>query len=245
MASIHLENIFLSYPIYGANARSLKSGIINFSTGGKLIKESKAVTVEALKNISLDLKSGDRLGLIGHNGAGKTSLLKVLAQIYAPTKGKISVFGRANCIFDVVTGMDFDASAYENIKIRGLILGLSKSEIARIVPDIEEFAELGEFMKMPIRTYSSGMVLRLAFGIVTSFRLEILLIDEILNVGDQRFMEKAKARMADVIHNSDVMVLSTHDLNSMREFCNKALWLEHGQIKVFGPIDEVLHQYQK
>lgn len=245
MARIELQDVSLSYPIYGANARLLKNSVINMATGGRLNKDNPTVRVEALKNVNLKLEVGDRLGLIGHNGAGKTTLLKVLAQIYEPTKGKVIVSGQTNCLFDIMTGIESSLTGYENIMLRGLILGLSKREIRKAIPDIEEFAELGDFMKMPLKSYSSGMLIRLAFGIITSIHSDVLLIDEVVNVGDARFMAKAKARMASLIHKSDIMVLSTHDQATMREFCNKALWLERGEIKSFGEINEVFEHVRE
>ncbi len=239
MASVELEGVSLVYPVYGVNARSLKNSLLNLAVGGRLSREKGCVEVEALKNINLTLRSGDRLGIIGHNGAGKTSLLKVLAQIYEPTEGSVKVLGQTSCLFDIMMGMDQELTGYENIMLRGLILGLSKEEIKKLVPDIEDFAELGEFMKMPIKTYSSGMMVRLAFGVVTSISSDILLVDEVVNVGDSSFMEKAKARMASLIHRSDILVLSTHDHHMIKEFCNKAIWLEQGHIKCYGGIDEV------
>lgn len=240
MISIDLQEVSLIYPIYGTQARSLKTSIINLATGGRLNKDDGTVKVEALKDINLKLEVGDRLGLIGHNGAGKTTLLKVLAQIYEPTRGSVKVKGQTNCLFDIMIGIDPALTGYENIMLRGLILGLSRREVEKKVPEIEEFAELGQFINMPLKSYSSGMLIRLAFGIITSIRSEILLVDEVVNVGDARFMEKAKARMTSLIHQADIMVLSTHDHNLIGEFCNKALWLEHGQIKAFGNTAEVL-----
>jgi ABC-type polysaccharide/polyol phosphate transport system ATPase subunit len=240
MANIKLEKVSLVYPIYGINARSFKSQLISMAVGGKLSQENRMVEVEALKEITLSIESGDRVGLIGHNGAGKTSFLKVLAEIYQPTMGKIIVEGSSNCIFDIMMGLDPELTGYENIFLRGLILGLSKQEVKKITPDIEEFAELGEFMKMPIKSYSSGMMVRLAFGIATSIASDILLIDEVVNVGDVQFREKAKKRLTAFIHQAHILVLSTHDFSILREFCNKALWLEKGQIKKFGEIEEVL-----
>jgi ABC-type polysaccharide/polyol phosphate transport system ATPase subunit len=239
MASIELKDVSLVYPVYGVNARSLKKSLINIAVGGRLSQDKGSVEVEALKDINLKLQSGDRLGIIGYNGAGKTSLLKVLAQIYKPTQGVIAVTGRTSCLFDIMMGLDQELTGYENIMLRGLIQGFSKKEIKEIVPDIEEFAELGEFIKMPIKTYSSGMMIRLAFGIVTSISCDILLVDEVVNVGDASFMEKAKRRMTGLIHRSDIIVLSTHDHRTIKEFCNKALWLEKGHARCFGEIDEV------
>ncbi len=244
MAKIHLQNVSLDYPIYGSNARSLKSSLINVATGGKLKKIHGNMMVEALHDISLELNNGDRLGLVGHNGAGKSTLLKVLAQIYTPSKGKIQVKGEVNSLFDITMGFDPEATGYENIMLRGLLLGLSHRETKALIPDIEAFAELGDFMKMPIKTYSSGMIVRLAFGIITSTPSEILLIDEVVNVGDSGFREKARGRMEALIHKSDIMVLSTHEPEIMKEFCNKVLWLEHGKVKQIGPTDKVLPEYE-
>src|ERR1700677_139217 len=206
MTHLTLENVGLSYPVYGANGRSMKSGLIKMATGGRLAKSHSSVMVEALKDINLDLQPGDRLGLVGHNGAGKTTLLKVLAQIYEPTTGKISVTGRSNCLFDIMMGMDQDSSGYENIVLRGLIFGLSHRQARGLIPDIEEFSELGDFMGMPIKTYSSGMKVRLAFGIITSIPLEILLLDELVNLGDAGFIAKAKKRMKNLILQADTIV---------------------------------------
>jgi ABC-type polysaccharide/polyol phosphate transport system ATPase subunit len=245
MATIGLEKVFLDYPIYGTNSRSFKTSMVNLAMGGRLNKGSATLKVEALKNINLKLEVGDRLGLIGHNGAGKTTLLKVLAQIYEPSQGIVRVDGRTNCLFDILVGMDSALTGYENILLRAFILGFSKREVEKIIPQVEEFAELGEFIRMPVKSYSAGMTLRLAFGIITSVHSEILLIDEVVNVGDARFVEKAKGRMASLIHQSDIMVLSTHDHKIMKEFCNKAVWLDQGEIKLFGEINEVLETYSE
>lgn len=244
MACVELENVSLTYPIYGANARSFKATLINMATGGRLAKNSGNIVVQALKQVSLKLEKGDRLALLGHNGAGKSTLLKVLAKIYEPTSGIVNVQGQVNCLFDIMMGMDHELNGYENIMLRGLILGLSKPEIRKIIPQIEEFSELGDFMKMPIKSYSSGMKVRLAFGIITGVRSEILLIDEIVNVGDANFIEKAKTRMKGLVNQSDFMVLSTHDTHIVRELCNKAIWLEKGDIKCSGSVDEVLKVYR-
>jgi ABC-type polysaccharide/polyol phosphate transport system ATPase subunit len=242
MAHIHLEQVSLTYPIYNSDARLFKNSLLNFAVGGNLSREKSRVCVEALKNIDLALQDGDRLGLIGHNGAGKTTLLKVLAHIYAPTAGMIKTSSQPLSLFDLTMGMYPDLNGYENIKVRGLMLGLTKSQIAPLLSDIEAFSELGDFMKMPLKTYSSGMLLRLGFGLITSLASEILLIDEIVNVGDANFKEKAKIRMTSFINRSNIVVLSTHDMQLIKAFCNKILWLEQGQVKLFGTID-ALSQY--
>lgn len=243
MACIELENVSLTYPVYGSNARSFKATLVNMATGGHLIKDSRNVTVEALRDVSFKLEKGDRLALLGHNGAGKSTLLKVLARIYEPTQGAVKVSGRVNCLFDIMMGMDEELNAYENIKLRGLILGLSKQEIQKIIPEVAAFSDLGEFLELPIKTYSAGMKIRLAFGIITNVSSEILLIDEIVSAGDAHFMEKAKNRMENLVYQSDFMVLSTHDTGVVRDLCNKALWLEQGKVRLFGPVEEVLEEY--
>lgn len=244
MACVEIENVSLTYPVYGANARSFKSTLINVATGGRLHKNSGSMVVEALKDVSFKLEKGDRLALLGHNGAGKSTLLKVLANIYEPTKGTVNVQGSTNCLFDIMMGMDHELNGYENIMIRGMILGLSKPDIRQIIPKVEEFSELGDFMKMPIKSYSAGMKVRLAFGIITNVYSEILLIDEIVNVGDANFIEKAKAQMKSLVHQSEFMVLSTHDTNIVKEFCNKAILLKEGRIKYFGAVEEALNMYK-
>jgi ABC-type polysaccharide/polyol phosphate transport system ATPase subunit len=243
MACIELEDVSLVYPVYGTSARSFKKTMLNFATGGRLDQSCKRIQVEALKGVSFSLQKGDRLGLVGHNGAGKSSLLKVLAQIYQPTTGRIRVEGQVHCLFDIMMGMDLELNGYENIKLRGVILGLSKKEILRITGLVEEFAELGDFLKMPIKTYSAGMRVRLAFGIIVHLFSEILLIDEIVGVGDERFVKKANAYMKSLVHESEIMVFSCHDKNIVREFCNKAMLLEHGCVKCIGPVEEVLAHY--
>lgn len=238
MAIIELDNVDLDYHVYGTSSRSFKNSLVRAATGGYLKNNEKIIKVEALQGISFKLQDGDRLGIVGHNGAGKSSLLKVLAQIYDPTRGKLKILGETNCLFDIMVGLDSTLSGYENIKLRGLIHGLSSKKIQEAAPEIIDFAGLGEFIKMPLRTYSSGMLLRLGFSIVTYFRTEILLIDEVVNVGDSQFIEKAKKRMQDLINQTQIVVISTHDNQMIREICNRILCLEHGKIKFFGSSEE-------
>lgn len=237
MVSIELENIDLEYPVYGTSSRSFKSTLLKVATGGMLKNEEKTLKVQALKGLTFKLQEGDRLGLIGHNGAGKSSLLRVLAQIYTPSSGRLLISGKTNCLFDVMVGLDSSLSGLENIKLRGLIHGLSVKQIQKAIPEIVEFAELGEFIKMPLRTYSSGMLLRLGFSIVTHFQTEILLIDEVVNVGDSGFISKAKQRMKDLINHTKIVVISTHDQQIIKEFCNRILCLEHGMVQFLGSAD--------
>jgi len=245
MAKIEVSNVSLTYPVYGANAHSFKTTMLNMATGGLLKKDCKSLSVEALKDVSFQLKTGDRLALIGHNGAGKSTLLKVLAKIYEPTQGRLLVEGRVNCLFDILMGMDHELTGYENIKLRGLILNLSKKEIQEIIPKVEEFSELGSFMKMPIKTYSSGMKMRLAFGMIINVFSEILLIDEVVNIGDSKFIQKAKHHIKSLVHESDIMVFSSHDPQLIKEFCNQALLLKNGVIQAFGTVEEILALHNK
>lgn len=239
MSSIDLKQISLAYPVYGTSARSLKVSLMHAATGGKLFKNKAQVTIQALQDISLQLKTGDRLGLIGHNGAGKTTLLKVLAQVYPPTSGTLCVSGRINSLFNVMVGMDPGLTGYETIFLRGLLAGLSKKEIRHRLPEIEAFAGLGEFMQMPLNTYSAGMLVRLGFAIMVHVPTEILLIDEIFGAGDEAFMQKAKEKISDLIEQSHILVFSSHDLQLIHQFCNQVLWLEHGKIKYFGPTQDL------
>jgi ABC-type polysaccharide/polyol phosphate transport system ATPase subunit len=212
--------------------------MLHFATGGRLNKNHTVVQVEALKAVTFSLTSGDRLGLIGHNGAGKTTLLKVLGQIYEPTAGSLLISGRTHCLFDLMVGLDQGLTGHENILLKGFLLGLSKRHIEDLIPSIEEFAGIGDFIKMPLRSYSAGMMVRLAFGIMTSFPSEILLIDEVMGVGDAQFIEKAQARMKNLIHESEIMVLSTHDSALIKKFCNKVLHLIRGEVAFFGPVEQ-------
>lgn len=244
MSEIILENVCLNYPIYGANTRSFKRALVDVATGGRLTNNNKKVEVSALQNISFRLNKGDKLGLIGHNGAGKSTLLKVLARIYEPQKGKFSIQGHVSTLLDINVGMQFEATGYENIKIRSLILGLSKSGHKELVPDIESFAELGNFLSMPVKTYSMGMAMRLAFGMSTAATPDILLLDEVIGVGDGRFLHKAQERIEDLVKKSNIVVISTHMSDFIRKFCNKILWLEHGMVKNFGGL-ELLDLYHE
>jgi len=239
MSYIKLDNVSLVYPVYGASSRSLKRSLISVATGGRISNHGNTLEVRALSNISFELLTGDRLGLVGHNGSGKSTLLRVLAGIYRPQIGRLIVRGKITSILDVALGMDPEATGYENIYLRGLLTGLSDSEIRAMVPDIEEFTELGNFLRMPVKTYSSGMTLRLAFGLSTAVTPEILLIDEVIGTGDAAFMEKAHSRIQQFIDRSSILVLTSHNRQVIEQFCNKAICLEHGRIKWSGNVSEL------
>ena len=198
--------------------------------------------MQALDEISFSLKQGDRLGLVGHNGAGKTTLIRVLAGIYEPTRGSLRVVGRNVPMFDIGLGMDEEASGYENIRTRGLILGLSPEEIEERVPEIAEFAELGDYLELPIRTYSSGMLLRLVFSIAASIHGDIILMDEWIAVGDAQFRKKTHDRLQQITQRSGIVVLASHDFGLLRETCNLGLYLDGGRVRAFGALDDVLKE---
>ncbi|WP_304985770.1 ABC transporter ATP-binding protein [Coxiella-like endosymbiont] len=238
MSSIHIENLHLEYPLYGVNKRSLKKSILNAATGGKLkLINGSSVSVKALNDISFSLKHGDRLGLIGHNGSGKSTLLRVLAGVFAPKFGKVEIDGKVASLLDINIGIQPELNGYENIKIRGMLLGLSKKEIKSLIPDIQEFTEIGEYLAMPIKKYSTGMAVRLAFALSTIVDPDILLIDEIFGAGDTAFQFKARKRMDSFVKKSNIVVMASHSNEIIKTYCNKVLWLEHGNMRSFGGVE--------
>lgn len=231
MAHIILKECSLDLPIYGTSNRSLKQMVLSAATGGRIASDSRKITVvNALSDVSLHVRAGDRVGLVGHNGAGKTSLLRMLAGVYEPSRGRLQVEGRITSLIDVTLGMDHEATGYDNIMLRGLILGLSKKKIKEITPDIEEFSGLGEYLSMPVRAYSSGMVLRLAFSIVTCVHPDILLMDEWLSVGDAEFVSKAEERLQQMVDKASILVIASHNAQIISRLCNVQVRLAHGRI---------------
>jgi lipopolysaccharide transport system ATP-binding protein len=230
MTSISLKNVSVSFPIYGAGSASLKKTLAASVTGGRFGKETGVNVVEALSDINLELKSGDRLGLLGHNGAGKSTLLRTLAGVYEPSAGEFVRYGTVASLIDPSLGIEPDATGIENIMLRGLVMGMSKKQVDEMTPQICEFSGLGEYVNMPVRTYSTGMMMRLAFSISTSVEADILLMDEWLSVGDAEFTEKAEQRMRDVVSKSGILVLASHSMDLIRKECNRVVRLEHGRI---------------
>ena len=230
MAHICADRICVEFPIWNPSRRSLKSAVLRATTGGRLAQEtSTLVVVQALADLSFEFSRGERIGLVGHNGSGKTTLLRVLSGIYEPVRGRLSVTGRVSSLLDLSLGMDREATGFENIVLRGVLLGLSTAAIQSKVDEIAEFSELGDYLSMPIRTYSSGMLLRLAFAVSTSVAPEILLLDEWLSVGDASFRDKAERRLLELIESSAIMVLASHDESLIKRFCSRMLRLEHGR----------------
>ena len=231
MPSISLENCSLQLPIYGTINRSLKGAVMASATGGRIAAASRNVTVvQALKDVSLEIRAGDRVGLMGHNGSGKTSLLRMLAGIYEPTSGRIAVDGNVSSFINLGLGMDHEATGTENILLCGLMFGMGFDEIRRLTPSIGEFSGLGDFLEMPVRTYSSGMLMRLVFSIVTSVHAEILLMDEWLSVGDADFVVHAEERLRQVVDAASILVIASHSEETIASACNVVVRLEHGEV---------------
>lgn len=243
MSSIEVSQVHLDYPLVGMGSRSLKKRLLGTATGGLVSSGDTVPVVKALRDINFSLKEGDRLGLVGHNGAGKSTLLKVLAGIYQPTTGSVKANGRIVSTLNISLGMEPEATGFENIIIRGLVLGMKRTEINAKLDEIAAFTELGEYLDMPVRIYSSGMTTRLAFATVTAMDSDILLMDEVIGTGDAAFMDKAEKRLNEFMNRSKIIVLASHSDEVIKKFCNKALLLEHGQIIAAGGPDEVIATY--
>lgn len=245
MASIRLDRASVEIPIYNSRSRSLKSTLFRQVGGAVQTDDRDVVTIKALQNVTLDLRPGDRLGLIGHNGAGKSTLLRVLSGAYEPTSGRAQVTGSVASLLDITMGMDGELTGTENIMLRSLFNGMTYEEARSSIPDIADFSELGAYLHLPMRTYSSGMTLRLAFAISTTRAPDILLMDELISVGDANFSSKAKARIESLIGHSHIMVLASHDASTLRRYCNKAIVLEGGTIVARGAMDEAFAFYKE
>lgn len=246
VASLILENVIVDFPIYGAE-KSFRSAL-KAATGGLIRREgnyNERVTVRALEDISLKINHGDRLGIIGHNGAGKTTLLRVCAGVYEPTQGRVFFDGQVSALFNTAPGLDPDDTGYENIFSCGLFLGMTYDEINRKLSDIEEFSELGDYLSLPVRTYSAGMSMRLGLALATSIDPEILVLDEGLGAGDARFAEKAQKRIDALIDRSSILILASHSDSLLQSFCNKAILMESGKIIKIGTVDDVLEAYKQ
>lgn len=247
MARIVLESVSVSFPIYDQSSRSIKKRILGGSTGGQIMEGRTghgATVVQALDRVSFTLNHGDRVGLVGHNGAGKTTLLRVLAGIYEPNEGRVEIEGSIAPLFDITLGMDPESSGYENIMLRGLLLGLTDREIHDRLDDISAFTELGDFLKLPIRTYSAGMRMRLAFAVATSIHPDILLLDEGIGAGDAGFLQKAKQRLDDFTSKAAIIVLASHSEDLLSRMCQTSVLMEHGQVLQVGETAEILEAYR-
>jgi lipopolysaccharide transport system ATP-binding protein len=223
MATIKLHEVSVEIPVYSNHNRSIKNSFLKKFTKDKVLPNS----VKALNNITLDLKDGDRLGVMGPNGAGKSTLLRTLAGVYHPTTGSIEVKGRISSLIDINLGMDHEATGYENIRMRAIMMGISLKKIKTMEEEIADFSGLGSFLHMPIRTYSTGMHMRLGFAVSTAIEADIILMDEWLSVGDSDFLVKAEKRLHDYIKKSSILVIASHNQNTIKNICNMTLNLSH------------------
>lgn len=231
MGLLEVNNLVIDFPVLSMPNRSLKNRVLNAATGGYLAKSSRdRPVVRAVDQVSFSLKGGDRLGLVGHNGSGKTTLLRALSGAFEPSAGSLKACGRIVSLLDVSMGMDYEATGFENIFLRGIMMGLSRKEIEDKVDSISAFSELGDYLTMPIRTYSSGMVLRLAFAVSTSIQADILLMDEWLSVGDAKFNEKAAKRLNEMVEGASILVLATHSDALLKSVCNRVITMEKGKV---------------
>jgi ABC-2 type transport system ATP-binding protein len=243
MVSIEVRNASVDFPIFDAKTRSLKKAVLG-KVGGKIGTSTRVPIIEALRDITVTLNEGDRVALVGHNGAGKSTLLRLLAGIYEPTRGTSSIRGKIAPVFDLAVGMDPEISGLENIMIRGLFLGMSRKEMEARVEDISNFTELGPYLNLPLRAYSTGMRVRLALGVVTSINPEILLLDEGIGAVDAAFIAKARDRLVDLVRRSGMLVFASHSDDLLFELCNSAIWMDEGRIKMHGSLREVLTAYK-
>lgn len=239
---IKFENVTLTYDLYLDKTNNLKEFIINKFTNRKPVAKSLE-KVHALKNITIEFKQGERIGIIGRNGAGKSTMLKVISGIYKPTGGKITVNGTIQPLIEIGAGFDPEFTGRENIYLNGYMLGFSKEQIQKKEAEIVEFAELGHFIDVPVKYYSSGMSVRLAFTIATSIEPEILAFDEMLSAGDIEFIQKAKARMNQLIDKAKMLIMVSHDLSIISSLCTKVLVVHQGEICFIGPPKEAIEFY--
>jgi lipopolysaccharide transport system ATP-binding protein len=243
MPWIVAENLRVDFPIYHGNSRSLKRTAYAAATGRLQTDARHRVVVHALRDISISLRSGDRLGLIGANGAGKTTLLRTLAGIYEPVAGRVEVDGRVGALLDPNLGMNSELTGRENIALRGLYTGLERESIARLEEDVQHFAELGEFLDLPLRFYSAGMMVRLGFALATAIRPEVLLMDEWFLAGDAAFMDKATARLEAMVRDAEILVLSSHSPQVVLDWCTRVVRMHQGRVVDDGVPHEVMHRY--
>jgi ABC-type polysaccharide/polyol phosphate transport system ATPase subunit len=240
MARIALEKVSLTFKIRQYGRITFKEFLVR-----QMFRRSvnPVIEVRALQDVCLEARDGERLGILGHNGAGKSTLLKVLAGIYPPTQGRRLVRGRISSLFDIALGFEGDANGWENIAYRGYLQGETPRSIRAKVKEIAEFSELGDFLNMPVRYYSAGMMVRLAFSIATAIKPEILLVDEVLGVGDMAFQTKAQQRMREMMAKAQLIVVVSHDLASLANVCDRGIWMDHGRVRQTGPMDEVITAY--
>ncbi|MBV8696550.1 MAG: ABC transporter ATP-binding protein [Bradyrhizobium sp.] len=239
------EHVNVDFPIYGAQ-RSFRKALFERATGGIISSDARnanRTVIRALTDVSFELHEGDRLGLVGHNGAGKSTLLRTLAGVYQPVSGRIMVDGVVTPLFEALPGLDSEDTGYENIRTSAMMFGLKPDQIEKLTTNVEEFSELGEFMGLPVRTYSTGMTTRLGFAFATSIEPGILLMDEGIGAGDARFADRAAERMAGFLARSRIVVIASHSDHLIRSMCNKAALMHTGRVVSLGDLDAVLDEY--
>jgi len=234
--SISCRDLTLRFPVYGLDAKSLKKRLAAVAVGGRLGSHAGVTEVTALADVNLELKAGDRLGLIGHNGSGKTTLLRALSGAYEPDQGQVEVQGRISALLDLNLGIDSSATGFDNIRLRGRIAGLSSREIEARMDEIAEFTGLGQFLALPVKTYSAGMQARLAFAAATAVEADVLLMDEWIAVGDADFQHLAHTRLLKLVERAGILVLASHDTDLLRLYCNKVMRLDGG---VASPVTDI------
>lgn len=238
-SSIHIENLSVRFPLFSATSRSIKSSMFSLFDPQKVAPRYH----DALSDVSMTIEPGDRVCLVGLNGAGKTTLLKTMAGIIPPSGGRVHIKGTVSPLLDYATGFEMEMTGYDNIVARGLFLGFSSAEMRAKQDEIAEFSELGKFLHEPVKTYSSGMFVRLAFAIVTSITPDILIVDEIMGAGDQAFADKAQRRMMGIIEKGNIVVMATHSTALAKQLCNKVAWFQSGRLVEFGPAVSVIDSY--
>jgi lipopolysaccharide transport system ATP-binding protein len=236
MAMIAVKDLIIDYPIFDTSSRSLKKTIIRAATGGRIANDSRGINVRAIDGISFSIKEGERIGLMGHNGAGKSTLLRALAGVYAPTSGDVIVKGSIASLLDLSLGMDGEFTGYENIFMRCILMGIPGPVVRENIDEIIDFSGLGEYIKMPMRTYSTGMCLRLAFSVCTAFPSDIVLLDEWLAVEDAEFSKKAEERLAKFISKSSIMIFASHSAAKVKKICNRLIVMDHGSVTEDKPL---------
>ena len=245
MSFLRLRNVSVEFPIYQGSSRSLKKVLIASSTRGNLARDARdRINVRALNEVSFEVRDGERFALIGPNGAGKTTLLKVLAGVFEPTQGRFVSSGRVSSLLDTGVGLNSDATGHENIILRGMYMGIHPRDMRALAAEIAEFTELGDYLNMPVRTYSAGMMVRLAFSISTCVPPDILIMDEWLTAGDAQFLAKAQRRIEEFVRHSSILVLASHSLDLVTQWCDRGILLHQGRVRSIGPIKEIVAAYR-
>jgi lipopolysaccharide transport system ATP-binding protein len=244
-ARIDVQNLQIDFPLYHGQSRSLKRTLLTKAKGGSRVEQNSQhkTVIKAVRDVTFSLRAGERLGIVGRNGAGKTTLLRALAGVYEPVGGRVQIRGSLNAMLDPGQGMNMELNGRENVALRGRFHRMDRHEIESFQEDVRDFAELGDFFELPLRTYSSGMIVRLAFAMATAIRPEVLLMDEWFLAGDASFRSKAQERLESVVRGAEILVLSTHINEIIRSWCTRVIWLEDGRICADGEPTDVLNAF--